>query len=54
VDFLVDFDEGATLFDRIGLIQDLEAILNRLVDVTSDRGLHWIIRPQVLFEAVPL
>ncbi len=54
VDLLVDFDEGASVLDQIGLIRDLELVLRRKVDVTSDRGLHWIIRPQVLLEAVPL
>jgi len=54
LDLLVDFDEGASLFDQIGLAQDLRGILGRRVEVTSEQGLHWIVRPQVLFEAVPL
>jgi len=53
VDLIVDFEPGATAFDQIGLAQDLEAILGRRVEVVTDRGLHWIIRPQVLFEAIP-
>jgi uncharacterized protein len=54
VDFLVDFEEDASAFDRIGLAQDLETILGRRADVMSVDGLHWIVRAQVLFEATPL
>jgi predicted nucleotidyltransferase len=54
LDLLVDFDDEATLFDQVRLIQDLEALLHRGVDVTTPAGLHWLIRAQVLFEAVPI
>ena len=53
VDLLVDFDSEASAFDQIGLIDDLTEILGRKVDVTTREGLHWIVRPQVLVEAVP-
>jgi len=54
LDLLVDFDDAASLLDQVGLAQDLEGILKRRVEVASEQGLHWIVRPQVLFEAVPL
>lgn len=54
VDVLVDFDEDASAFDQIGLIQDLEELLGRSVDVTEPAGLHWIVRPHAVLEAVPL
>lgn len=54
VDFLVDFDPEASAFDHVGLIQDLERILHRKVHVTEPGGLHWLIRPQVFFEAIPI
>ncbi len=54
LDLLVDFDDGASAFDQVGLIQDLEDLLGRKVDVAEPAGLHWIIRPQALFEAIPL
>lgn len=54
LDLLVDFDSEASLFDHIGLLNDLEEIFHRRVDVAEPSGLHWLIRPQVLFEAVPL
>ena len=54
LDLLVDFDEGASLFDQIGLLQELERIFGRKVDLVELAGVHWLIRPQVLFESVPV
>lgn len=54
LDLLVDFEDGATAFDQVGLVQDLEDLLGRNVDVSEPSGLHWIVRPQVLIEATPL
>ena len=54
LDLLVDFDADASVFDHMGLLQDLERLFGRKVDVADPRGLHWLIRPQVLFEAVPV
>lgn len=39
LDFLVDFQPGATLLDLAGLKDDFEAILRREVDVLSSRAL---------------
>jgi predicted nucleotidyltransferase len=53
IDLLVTFDESASLFDQAGLIDELETILGRHVDVVSERGLrerHDAIRA----EAIPL
>jgi predicted nucleotidyltransferase len=52
LDLLVDFDSGASVFDHAGLISDLEELFRRKVDVAEPAGLHWLVRPQVLFEAV--
>jgi len=54
LDLLVDFDPGASVFDQVGLAQDLQDLLGRRVDVGEPGGLHWIIRPQVVWEATPL
>ena len=54
IDFLVDFLPGATLFDQIGLVQELTQKLNRKVDVVSARALNKHLRQQVLKEARPL
>jgi predicted nucleotidyltransferase len=40
VDFLVDFDDEASLLDQVGLIQDLHDLLGVGVDVVSSGGLR--------------
>lgn len=53
VDFLVDFEAGATLLDLADLKEEFEAILGCPVDVLSSRGL----KPRdedIRREAVPL
>ncbi len=54
VDFLVEIEAGRNLLDRIALIQDLEALLERKVDVAKPNNLHERIREKVFKEAVPL
>ncbi len=54
IDFLVKMDEGRSLLDYIGLIQELESFLGCKVDVAQATTLHPVIREQVLQEAVPL
>jgi uncharacterized protein len=52
VDFLVEIEKGRSLFDRIALIQDLEDLLGRKVDVAKAENLHERIRDRVVKEAV--
>jgi len=54
VDLLVRFRRGTDLFDQMHLEQELGALLHRKVDVVTEEGLHPLVRPQVLFEALPL
>jgi len=54
VDFLVDLEEGRSLFDLGGLLMDLQALLHRRVDVVTSAGLRPRIRDRVLREAVRL
>ncbi len=54
LDMLVDFHPDCSLYDRIGLKQDLEDLLGRRVDVVSPKTVHRLIRDRVLREAVPL
>ena len=54
VDFLVQMEDSRSLFDFCHLIDDLENLLGRKVDLVEPAGLHWYIRDQVLQEAVPL
>jgi len=52
IDFLAEFEPERTLFDRVGFKQDLEALLDRQVDVAKPSNLHERIRDKVLQEAV--
>jgi len=54
IDFLVDMEEGRSLFDLGGLLMDLQDLLGRPVDVVTEKGLKERIRPRVLSEAIPL
>jgi predicted nucleotidyltransferase len=54
IDFLVDMERGRSLMDRAALMLDLEQLLERRVDVATERGLKERIRERILREAVPL
>lgn len=54
VDFLVEFEQGRSLFDLGGLVVELTELLGRRVDVVTPRGLKERIRKRVLAEAVSL
>lgn len=54
IDFLMDIQAGRSLLNRIALIQDLEDLLDRKVDVAKPEILHECIREQILKEAIPL
>ena len=54
LDLLVEFDVGRDLFDQIRLERELSNLLGRRVSVVTKAGLHPLVRPQVMFEAVPL
>jgi predicted nucleotidyltransferase len=54
IDLLVDLDPGRSLLDHVALVQDLEDLLGRRVEVVTGTALHWYIRDRVLAEAVPL
>lgn len=54
VDLLVEIASDRSLLDQIALIQDLSELLDRRVDVISDRGLNPRVRQRVIEEAVPL
>ena len=54
IDFLVEFDDGASAYDQVELTLDLQELLRRKVDVVEEGGLHWLVKPQVLHEAVAL
>lgn len=54
LDLLVDLESGRSLLDHVALIQDLEDLLGRKVDVVESQALHWYIRDRVLAEAIEL
>ncbi|NMG09051.1 nucleotidyltransferase family protein [Brasilonema sp. UFV-L1] len=54
VDFLVEIEPQRTLLDQIALMQSLEALLGRKVDVAEPETLHPDIKERILKEAVIL
>ena len=54
IDFLVDLEPGRSLFDLGGMLMDLQELLEREVDIVTEKGLHWYIRDKILKEAKPL
>lgn len=54
IDLIVEFEPGRSLLDHAGLLLELEMLLERPVDVVSDRGLKPRVRERVLREAIPL
>ncbi|WDN87755.1 uncharacterized protein BuS5_00723 [Desulfosarcina sp. BuS5] len=51
-DFLVNME--GSLLRRIALMQDLEDLLGRKVDVVTEKSVHWYVRERIMKEAVPL
>ena len=54
IDFLVDMEGDRSLLDRIGLMQDLEDLLGRKVDVATVKGLRDYFRERIVNQAIPL
>ena len=54
VDFLVDMQETRSLFDLIGLQQDIEKTIGRRVDVLTTNGINRYLKDRILDEAAPL
>lgn len=54
VDLLVSAPRGTSGFALGGMLMDVQSLLNRKVDVVTDRGLHPALRERVLREAQPL
>ncbi|WP_199247724.1 nucleotidyltransferase family protein [[Phormidium] sp. ETS-05] len=55
IDFLIDYDLAKiSPWFPVGLIEDLENLLNRKVDVVTAKSLHYFLREQVMSEAIQL
>ena len=54
IDFLIDVTAETSAWFPVGLIQDLEKLLGRRVEVVTERALNHDLRERVLREAVPI
>jgi len=54
IDLLVDTSEQTSPWFPAGLVEELEAILGKRVDVVTSNGLYWLLRRRILKEARPL
>lgn len=54
LDLIVEFRPGVSLFDLLGLEQELEDLLGIEVEITTEDGLHPYLRDTILSEAKPL
>ena len=54
LDLLIDVGPKTSSWFPGGLLMDLEELLGYHVDITTERGLHPVIRDRVLAEARPL
>ncbi len=54
IDFLVDVQRQWSLFDHIGLMQDLEDLLGRKVDLLPADNIRDFCRDRILTEAIVL
>jgi uncharacterized protein len=54
VDLLVDTAEETSPWFPAGLVEELEKVLGRRVDVVTTNGLYWLLRRRILKEARPL
>ncbi len=54
IDFLVEFEEGRSLFDLIRLKHELESLIGRSVDVVTSNAIHHTIKEEIMNEAIQL
>ena len=54
VDLLIDAAEETSPLFPAGLIEELESLLGRPVDIVTADALHWLLRRKILKEARPL
>lgn len=51
IDLLVEMEPDRSLFDLVGLQDELQSLLGCDVDIVTEKGLHWFIRDKVINEA---
>jgi predicted nucleotidyltransferase len=54
IDLLMDTVQKTSPWFPAGLIQELEGLLGRQIDVVMPDGLYWLLRRRILKEARPL
>ncbi|MEW6741274.1 MAG: nucleotidyltransferase family protein [Planctomycetota bacterium] len=54
LDLLVDVGEQTSPWFPAGLVQELEELLDRPVDVVTEDSLYWLLKRRILREARPL
>ena len=54
IDLLVDTSEKTSPWFPAGLVEELEEVLGKRVDVVTTNGLYWLLRRRILKEARPL
>lgn len=54
LDLLVEAGEQTSPWFPAGLVEELEGVLGRPVDVVTEDGLYWLIKRRILREARPL
>jgi uncharacterized protein len=54
VDILVDLPKNKSLFDLVGLKQDLEEILSTKVDVVTYKSLYHLLREPIFAEEITI
>lgn len=54
IDFLVETTDEVSPWFPAGLVEELEQLLGRPVDVVTEDGLYWLLRRRILKEAQQL
>jgi predicted nucleotidyltransferase len=54
LDLLVEVGEQTSPWFPAGLVDELEELLGRPVDVVTEDGLYWLIRRRILRDARPI
>ena len=54
IDLLVSMDQGRSLYDLIGLQQEIEQMFGRKTDVLTDKSIHRYLQERILQEATAL
>ncbi|PIR87867.1 MAG: hypothetical protein COU10_02290 [Candidatus Harrisonbacteria bacterium CG10_big_fil_rev_8_21_14_0_10_45_28] len=54
IDFLIKLPDSASLFDFIGIKQDLEEVFGRRVDLVGYEAIKPLLKERILSEEVPI